>query len=340
MQSFQSGLIAGLKGFADIISLLRDIFVHARLFLCSLVRASRNCFRQKPRDGCCVKLPASVYKRPDPLIYDQYYLMAQGLAVTWDNPDIQLEDANGNAVAADSLSANTDYRVAVRVWNNSYDAPAVGLPVYLSYLSFGIGITSTPIAVNVVSLGVKGSNHCPVITHFVWRTPAIPGHYCLQALLVWSDDANPFNNLGQKNTQVGKAQSPAAFTIDVHNQAAVQRRFEIEADMYQLPLLPPCDDTRAPSRAEGRYAESKARWEAVLRTQAYGLFPVRPTWSVAITPSAFDLGPNASLSVSVSIEPVGGNLGAMQPFNIHGFAAVAGRERALVGGVTLYVETS
>jgi hypothetical protein len=339
MQSFKSGLIAGLKGFTDIIVLLRDIIFNARWFLCSLVKASRNCFRLKPRDGCRVKLPASVYKRPDPLIYDQYYLMAQGIAVTWDNPDIQLEDMNGSPVAADSLIANTDYRVAVRVWNNSYGAPAVGLPVYLSYLSFGIGITSTPISVNSINLGVKGSIHCPIVTHFIWRTPTIPGHYCLQALLVWSDDANPFNNLGQKNTQVGKAQSPAAFTIEVHNQAAVQRRFEIEADMYQLPVLAPCGDSRALSAAGGRYAGSKARWEAALRTQAYGLFPIKPTWSVVIMPRAFDLGPNASVSLSVSIEPVGGAPGGVQPFNIHGFAAAAGRERALVGGVTLYVET-
>ena len=30
------------------------------------------------------------YRKPDPLIYDQYFLMSLGLAVTWDNPDIEL----------------------------------------------------------------------------------------------------------------------------------------------------------------------------------------------------------------------------------------------------------
>lgn len=29
------------------------------------------------------------------MIYDQYYLVAQGLAVKWDNPDIQLYDVGG-----------------------------------------------------------------------------------------------------------------------------------------------------------------------------------------------------------------------------------------------------
>src|SRR5258706_185950 len=38
----------------------------------------------------CQVIPPFIYKRPDPLIYSQTYLLAQGLAVTWDNPDIQL----------------------------------------------------------------------------------------------------------------------------------------------------------------------------------------------------------------------------------------------------------
>ena len=48
----------------------------------------------------CLFIPPKIYRRPDPLIYDQYYLMAQGLAVTWDNPDIQLYDKIGNPVSS------------------------------------------------------------------------------------------------------------------------------------------------------------------------------------------------------------------------------------------------
>src|ERR1035437_1506232 len=36
----------------------------------------------------CAVIPPQIYKRADPMIYSQYYLMEQGLAVTWDNPDI------------------------------------------------------------------------------------------------------------------------------------------------------------------------------------------------------------------------------------------------------------
>src|SRR5687768_7419882 len=67
--------------------------------LCLLVRR-----RLEPRpqpSPCCLRLP-DVYIRPDPLIYSQHYLAAQGLAVTWDNPDIQLYDA-GTPVASHEL---------------------------------------------------------------------------------------------------------------------------------------------------------------------------------------------------------------------------------------------
>ena len=46
------------------------------------------------------RIPSTIYKRPDPLIYSQYYFMARGFAVTWDNPDISLTElpARGDAL--------------------------------------------------------------------------------------------------------------------------------------------------------------------------------------------------------------------------------------------------
>jgi hypothetical protein len=35
----------------------------------------------------CQHVPAHIYKRPDPMIYSQQYLISKGLAVTWDNPE-------------------------------------------------------------------------------------------------------------------------------------------------------------------------------------------------------------------------------------------------------------
>ena len=274
------------------------------------------------------------------MIYDQYYLMAQGLAVTWDNPDIQLYDSHGNSAAPYGLTPNTDYQVVVRIWNNSYAAPAVGLPVFLSFLSFGIGTTSTPVGATSTNLGVKGSAQCPAYAKFTWHTPQAPGHYCLQARLVWPDDANPNNNLGQKNTQVGQVSSPAEFVIAIHNQATVRRRFEIEADMYQLPVLPSCSEQRPGGATQGRYAESQARWRAALETQAYGKSPVTAAWKVSITPSVLDLAPDQTTNVAVSIEPAAGGFVGTQPFNLHGFASAPTGPRLLTGGVTLYVQGS
>jgi len=151
------------------------------------------------------------------MLYSQQWLMSQGLAVTWDNPDIQLFDMLDHPVSSSDPSPDTDYKVLVRIWNNSYDAPAVGLGVYLSYLHIGFGNTSFPIANTGVNLGVKGSAHCPVFPTFLWHTPTVPGHYCLQAQLDWTDDANPNNNLGQENTLIGVAHSPAQFQFTVEN---------------------------------------------------------------------------------------------------------------------------
>ena len=340
MKSFLQGLADFLKALAQVLKSLPAYVLRIRRFLCGLWLAIRRGFHRPPRDGCCVQLLPNVHVRPDPMIYDQYYLMSQGLAVTWDNPDIQLYDMGGNPVSGDNLVANEKYQVVVRCWNNSYVAPAAGLLVKLSFLSFGIGITSTPVSATTTNLGVKASTQCPAYANFVWLTPATPGHYCLQATLVWPDDANPNNNLGQKNTQVGALHSPAEFLVPVHNQATVPRLFEIEADMYKLPELPSCTDQPVSREKQDRYTESRTRWKATLQTQAYGMFPVTPAWKVTISPNQFKLEPNESRSITVSIEPAMGPFVGTQSFNIHGFAAPPQEPRMLVGGVTLTVQGS
>jgi len=131
----------------------------------------------------CVNLSDPAVKRPDPLIYDQYYLMALGFAVTWDNPDIWLE-LGGVVVPSGDLKPNTTYDVVARIWNSSTEGVVVGLPVHFSYLSFGAGVKSNTLKPGPdtisVDLGVKGSPECPAFARTKWTTPAA-GHYCLQA---------------------------------------------------------------------------------------------------------------------------------------------------------------
>ena len=122
----------------------------------------------------CVPIYNPAFVKPDPLIYDQYYLTSLGLAVTWDNPDIQLY-LNGAAVSSSLLAPGTTYEVVAQIWNNSTDSPAVAMPVSFSFLEFGISTVSVPIGSTQVNLGVKGGAGCPAYATMPWTTPTTPG---------------------------------------------------------------------------------------------------------------------------------------------------------------------
>lgn len=346
MSGISQGWQAIPKAIRDLLAGLKFLGPVLKSFCRAIARMCRNFGKGKDRGGPCITVSPAALKRADPLMYAQYYLMKMGLAVTWDNPDIQLFHA-GVPVAPSDLLPATTYDVMVRVWNGSYDAPAVHLPVALSYLSFGIGVSSNPIDVRKVDLDVKGGPLEPAFTSIPWTTPAVPGHYCLQALLVWPDDANPDNNLGQKNVQVVQAHSPAAFDIQVHNDAAVPRLFAFEVDQYTIPPLDPCapapppprDVNIAANRSPGRLAESKARWNVAIAKQGYGRFPLSPGWAVTFSPPRPFLAAFEQITVRVTVEPPGDFVGS-HAVNVHGFAQADNRGRSLAGGITLLVEKS
>ena len=91
--------------------------------ICELLeRWCRRGHRGKvPTPRRCVPINHPAFVRPDPLIYDQYYLTSKGVAVTWDNPDIQLY-LNGTPVSSSQLVAGTTYEVVAQIWNNSTEA--------------------------------------------------------------------------------------------------------------------------------------------------------------------------------------------------------------------------
>ena len=338
--NFFKRLWDALKAFVSLLPELRHLFGTLRRIFASFCRWMRE-RRPHRRGGCCLDIPITEYKRPDPLLYAQFFLMKQGLSVTWDNPDIQLYDA-GLPVSSSKLVPDHDYDVVVRVWNNSYEAPAANLPVYLSFLDFGVGTSSNLIGKTYVDLGVKASLHCPAFAKFNWHTPNAAGHYCLQAWLDWPDDANPENNLGQENTDVGKLHSPASFSFVVRNRASVTRRYLLEADMYRLPELDPClpqpeADNRGAQRIT-RLQESRRRWAKALVTQGYGNFPISPEWKITIDPKTFTLAANHEIQVKVEIKYLLGIFIGQEHFNIHAFASGPHQEREIVGGVTLVVE--
>lgn len=336
MKKLQLGFLGFLNALVTLLRSLGKLRGAARRFLTGLCRLCRPLPANRG-GGCCVDVPLTEYRRPDPLIYCQTYLMKNGLAVTWDNPDIQIL-RSGEPVSSSSLEPDTEYEVVARVWNNSYDAPAIGLPVTLSFLSFGIEMTSTFVGRTFVDLGAKGTSQCPAFAKFRWRTPTAAGHYCLQARLDWEDDANPDNNLGQENTHVGELHSPAVFSFGLRNDAGVQRRIRLEADMYRLLPRPPCPEQKTFRRPESRLAESRARWEVARKEHAAGSVPVSGDWKVQISPAELTMAPWEERQIEVSIEPARAPIHGRQAFNVNGYAEEPAGGRQLVGGVTLFVE--
>jgi hypothetical protein len=224
---------------------------------------------------------------------------------------------NGVPVSSAELLPATTYDVQARIWNNSVDAPVVGMPVHFSFLSFGVGAQSTAIDSTTVDVGVKGSADQPGFATVAWTTPATPGHFCLQALLDPVDDADPSNNLGQENTDVVEAQSPAEFAFQLRNNTPLPHRYRFELDGYALPTRAPCD--------EG--LDTKA----LLDRHRRAAHPVPDGFTVTITPDSPTLQPSEAVDIQASIEPPAGFTGRrsinMNAFHEHDFA----------GGVTLTV---
>jgi hypothetical protein len=165
--------------------------------------------------------------------------MKLGLPVTWDNPDIELL-RNAVVVPEHDLLPSTLYEIRARIWNNSYNAPVFGMPVEFSYLSFGVGTTSTAIGSTLVNVGVKGGPGHPSTTIIPWVAPPVAGHYCLQVKLDWVDDSNPDNNLGQNNLDVAAAHSPAHFTFQLRNAFTETRHYTFKVDIYSPLPVPDC----------------------------------------------------------------------------------------------------
>jgi hypothetical protein len=200
----------------------------------------------------CGTIPEVLVRRPDPSIYSQSYLAAQGLPVTWNNPDIWVAPAsNPGQIEPDSyhLKADFDYIVSVRASNAATDA-AIGVKVRLVYRPWSFNSPDvTPVEVDAngdevvrtVDIAPMGS----AIAQFNWHTPAVaPGeeqHFCLQAHLSHPHDVNLANNMGQENTNVHSENpgfvSPgeiAQIEVPVFNTGRLERGLRFAFDAYQI----------------------------------------------------------------------------------------------------------
>jgi hypothetical protein len=318
-------------------------------WLCGLILNAKLRKRLPPRaakgsDSHCNPIKHPSYRQPDPLIYDQQFLMSLGLAVTWDNPDIELR-RNGLPVSSADIQPDTDYEIVARIWNGSTDAPVVNLPVRYTYLEFGIGTISHDIDMakpTFVDLGVKGSPDCPAFAIKKWKSPPVPGHYCLQVHIDWLDDANPLNNLGQENLTVVAAHSPAEFAFTLRNDADEARGFVFAVDTYQIPNPPPCDRVTPPSATDTRmnaiqpatYRMFPAVSSEVRSRHDPKAHPLPEGWSIRLDPAAPLLAAGQAVTIHASVTPPNGFVGR-QPINVravHGDNAVGGVTLTVVGG--------
>lgn len=316
-----------------VLLLLLIFLARAYLRRCPPRRSPASRTPRKESPGDCARIPPRVYRRPDPLLYSQSFLMAQGLAVTWDNPDIHLE-RNGMTVSSSTVSPNAQYDIVARVWNGSPFAPAVNMPVRFSYIDFGIGGVTIPIGETRIDLPVNGAPGHPAFARIPWLTPATPGHYCLRVALVWADDANPANNIGQENLNVKALNSPrATFRFPVRNEARVRQEYRLVADAYTPPDPQPCGG-ETPARTARLSPEEIDRKKASAQAR-HGLaaFPVPHDWRVLIEPADFALGPGDQREVTVDITAPDDFAGG-KTFNIAAFVGTAG-----AGGITLHVHS-
>ena len=264
----------------------------------------------------CVPIDDPAMRTPDPLVYSQYDLMARGLPVTWDNPDFGIF-LSGVKVDSHDLIKDTEYAVVVRVWNASLDCPVAMMPVHLSYLDFGIGTVSVPVATRHVDVGVVGAADNPTYVTFAWRTPNVDGHYCLQALLEPASDVNWGNNLGQHNTDVVESHSPGVFTFTLRNDTTREHPYGFGVDAYVL-MPPRCEDGKD-----------------VFVGEDHPEVPLPPGWTVALDPAAPTLAPAAVVIVKATVTPPATFSGS-QVVNIHAFYP-ENHSRRLAGGVTVTV---
>jgi len=239
--------------------------------LCEFLRRKNLKEEEEDEEKCDRPLPEEVNRRPDPCIYSQEYLASQGVAVTWNNPDIWMAKAstpNVNEPDSYHLEANTDYIVSVQCHNASTDL-AVGVKVRLLYRPWSFNspdllpVSVTPGGQEVVRFAnIPGMG--AAVVQFLWHTPAAPPgesrHFCLQAHLSHPMDINLENNMGQENTNVhsanpGHVASGEIVNVDVplFNNSRRPNRFAFRADAYAV-------DTAAQVPLELRLNTGRERW--------------------------------------------------------------------------------
>lgn len=276
--------------------------------------------RRKGGDPC-VYFPERIINRPDPCIYSQFLLLQLKQPVTWDNPDIAIFKGGVEQYTYD-LSVDTTYDIAITVHNSSAEKEALGTKVAVRWIEFGAGgPVRHPIADLVADVGLYPATAVVTTT---WRTPATPGHYCIEVELTHPYDGNPANNLGWNNTQVLAAHSEVKTPIRIFNRYA-----------GEPPRNPQAADRRGPP-----WNLVEIEFDSYLFHDAYGehadgdvmFAPRPPAWQARVEPRLFHFAPDETYRDVELIVDAPAGPGHAEPFNV-----TARQGGAPLGGVTITV---
>lgn len=131
---------------------------------------------------------------------------------TWNNPEIQLYDINGNPVASNNLIVGNQYTIRATIYNNTNFA-ANNATVTFKWANYATG---QPVFydINVDNINVAGNSSADA--EVTW-TPASTGHTCIKVEIYHVEDIYTSNNSGQENCHVGPTASPATIPLTVYN---------------------------------------------------------------------------------------------------------------------------
>ncbi len=331
-----------LRALLALISLIPSAFL---AIIPLLVRRGTAIVNQRRREDQvlpCLPIPSGVWLQPDAYLYSQPALMAMGIAVTWDNPDVRIIDGAGNTVGSHDLLPSTDYRVQATIYNRSPAAPAPAMPVLFAPMGFGAGAPPMKPIQTTIDLPVQGAPGEPALAEAIWTTPATPGHYCIVITAIWSDDANPIDNVGQHNTVIRGARPGERLIIKVPVFGPIDGRMKLLAavDAYTLPghPVPGGEGLRRRQRespGDGRSTDDE-RLAEIVAADARGRFPAPDAWQAKVTPGEVDLEAGAQLELEFELTaPPDAIAGSEQRFNVVVTDAETG---GLVGGVTVVVQ--
>lgn len=150
--------------------------------------------------------------------YDQWdastWSLHPGDNPTWNSPDIQLYDKNGNPADSANLTLGETYTVKVNIRNNASFAAAQSKVVF-EWANYGAGGPWQTFDTKSVDVPA-GSG--PITVAETEYAPQATGHLCIRVELSHLEDTKSSNNAGQENLHVGYSGSPTKVSFMLWNQ--------------------------------------------------------------------------------------------------------------------------